>query len=268
MLAASDAFFQSETLTYAAAAIALLVAALLLLLTFRRTFRHRLRVPETGNAGRLGIVTTFALDQTLARHTCFCGALRSATIALSRRRSARVTLTTIPALIMRAWTASADLGIVRMNQTTSNASFAAEVQSNSEAAARLSGLTAGAETAWLTASRGRAACGSICPWPCLTWFGPDLRFGDQLRVANKHFKQFWCCARVARQTKLCPACTDRKKIAEICIDATSERRVMRLSPGPGPRIGVALPRPVQLSFRLAREPVQPVSHAPRQKECR
>jgi hypothetical protein len=30
-----------------------------------------------------------------------------------------VTLTTIPALIMRAWTASADLGIVRVNQTTS-----------------------------------------------------------------------------------------------------------------------------------------------------
>jgi hypothetical protein len=62
-------------------------------------------------------------------------------------------------------------------ERTNNASFAAEVQSNSEAAARLSGLTAGAETAWLTASRGRAACGSICPWPCLTWFGPDLRFG-------------------------------------------------------------------------------------------
>jgi hypothetical protein len=39
-------------------------------------------------------------------------------IASSRRRSARVTLTTIPALIMRARTASADLGIVRMNQTT------------------------------------------------------------------------------------------------------------------------------------------------------
>src|SRR4030081_459619 len=55
---------------------------------------------------------------TLARHTCFCGALRSATIASSRRRSARLTLTTIPALIMRAWTASADLGIVRKNQTT------------------------------------------------------------------------------------------------------------------------------------------------------
>jgi hypothetical protein len=31
-----------------------------------------------------------------ARHTCFCGAQRSETIASSRRRSARVTLTTIP----------------------------------------------------------------------------------------------------------------------------------------------------------------------------
>jgi Helix-turn-helix domain len=37
-----------------------------------------------------------------ARHTCFCGALRSRTIASSRARSARVTLTTIPALIPRA----------------------------------------------------------------------------------------------------------------------------------------------------------------------
>jgi flagellar protein FliO/FliZ len=64
MLAVSDAFFQSETLTYAAAAIALLVAALLLLLIFRRAFRRRLRVPETGNAGRIGIVKTFALDQS------------------------------------------------------------------------------------------------------------------------------------------------------------------------------------------------------------
>src|ERR1700730_821435 len=52
MLALSDAFFQSETLTYAAAAIALLVAALLLLLIVRRAFPRRLRVPETGNAGR------------------------------------------------------------------------------------------------------------------------------------------------------------------------------------------------------------------------
>ena len=64
MLAANDAFFQSESLTYAAAAIALLVAALLLLLIFRRAFRRRLRVPETGNVGRLGIVKTFALDQS------------------------------------------------------------------------------------------------------------------------------------------------------------------------------------------------------------
>ena len=64
MLAASDAFFQSESLTYAAAAIALLVAALLLLLNFRRAFRRRLRVPETGNAGRLGIAKTFAFDQS------------------------------------------------------------------------------------------------------------------------------------------------------------------------------------------------------------
>jgi Transposase domain (DUF772) len=63
MLAVSDAFFQSKSLTYAAAAIALLVAALLLLI-FRRVFRRRLRVPETGNAGRLGIVKTFALDQS------------------------------------------------------------------------------------------------------------------------------------------------------------------------------------------------------------
>src|SRR6266496_2275772 len=37
-----------------------------------------------------------------ARHTCFCGAQRSETIASSRWRSARVTLTTIPALMTRA----------------------------------------------------------------------------------------------------------------------------------------------------------------------
>ena len=64
MLALSDAFFLSETLTYAAAAIALLVAALLLLLIVRRAFPRRLRVPETGNAGHLGIVKIFALDQS------------------------------------------------------------------------------------------------------------------------------------------------------------------------------------------------------------
>src|ERR1700730_5849396 len=64
MLAVSDAFFQSESLTYAAATIDAPVAALLLLLILRRAFPRRLRVPETGNAGRLGIVKTFALDQS------------------------------------------------------------------------------------------------------------------------------------------------------------------------------------------------------------
>src|SRR5438105_9637917 len=48
----------------------------------------------------------------LARQTCFCGALRSEMIASSRWRSARVTFTTIPALMMRACTASDNLGIV------------------------------------------------------------------------------------------------------------------------------------------------------------
>jgi len=38
----------------------------------------------------------------LARQTCFCSALRSDTIASSRRRSSGATLTVIPALIMRA----------------------------------------------------------------------------------------------------------------------------------------------------------------------
>ena len=53
-----------------------------------------------------------------AHHTCFCGAQRSTTIASSRWRSTGVTLTTIPALMRRACTASGDLGIARMNQTT------------------------------------------------------------------------------------------------------------------------------------------------------
>ena len=67
MLAMSDAFLQSETLTYTVAAIAFLAGAHLLLLIFRRAFRCRLRVlargPETGNAGRLGLVKTAALDR-------------------------------------------------------------------------------------------------------------------------------------------------------------------------------------------------------------
>jgi len=81
---------------------------------------HRLRF--TGPAHDLGSAAAVGggKNNLGAPHVLLCGALRSATIASSRRRSARVTLTTIPALIMRAWTASADLGIVRMNQTTSN----------------------------------------------------------------------------------------------------------------------------------------------------
>lgn len=67
MLAVSDAFLESETLTYTVAAIAFLAGAHLLLLIFRRAFRCRLRVlargPETGNAGRLGLVKTAALDR-------------------------------------------------------------------------------------------------------------------------------------------------------------------------------------------------------------
>jgi len=56
----------------------------------------------------------------LARHTCFCGELRSETIASSRWRSARVTFTDNSCShpeslkLLRF-----DLGIVRMNQTTS-----------------------------------------------------------------------------------------------------------------------------------------------------
>jgi len=67
MLAMSDAFFQSEALTYAVAAIAFLAGAHLLLLIFRRAFRRRLRVPARGaghgNAERLGVVKSFALDR-------------------------------------------------------------------------------------------------------------------------------------------------------------------------------------------------------------
>jgi len=67
MLAMSDAFFQSEALTYAVAAIAFLAGAHLLLLIFRRAFRHRLRVPARGagrgNAERLGIVKSCVLDR-------------------------------------------------------------------------------------------------------------------------------------------------------------------------------------------------------------
>lgn len=63
MLAVSDAFFQSETLTYAVATIAALAGAHLLFLILRRAFRRRIPTPEAGNAGRLGIVKTFALGR-------------------------------------------------------------------------------------------------------------------------------------------------------------------------------------------------------------
>ncbi len=62
MLAVNDAFFQSESLTHAAAAIAFVVAALLLLMPFRRAFRRP--VPQPSNMGRLGIVKTLALGQS------------------------------------------------------------------------------------------------------------------------------------------------------------------------------------------------------------
>src|SRR5208283_6940 len=76
MLAVIDAFLQSEALTYAVAAIALLAGAHLLLLMFRRAFLRRLRVPARGagygHAERLGIVKSLALDrrrQLLAVHS-------------------------------------------------------------------------------------------------------------------------------------------------------------------------------------------------------
>jgi chloride channel protein, CIC family len=63
MLAVSDAFSQSETLAYIVAAIAFLAGAFILTSALRRAFRRRVRAPDTGTAGRLGIVKTFALDR-------------------------------------------------------------------------------------------------------------------------------------------------------------------------------------------------------------
>jgi hypothetical protein len=57
----SDAFYQSDGLTYIAVAIGLLAGTLVLLPLCRRLFRRRLRA--SGKSGRLGIVKSFALDR-------------------------------------------------------------------------------------------------------------------------------------------------------------------------------------------------------------
>jgi CIC family chloride channel protein len=61
MLAVSDVFFQSGTLTYAVAVIAFLAGLHLLLLILRRLFRRRLRARTRGITGRLGIGKSSAL---------------------------------------------------------------------------------------------------------------------------------------------------------------------------------------------------------------
>jgi chloride channel protein, CIC family len=61
MMAVSDAFFQSDGLTYAAVAIGLLAGALVLLPLSRYFFRRWLRA--SGKSGRLGMVKSFALDR-------------------------------------------------------------------------------------------------------------------------------------------------------------------------------------------------------------
>lgn len=60
-----ESFFATKSFTFAAAAIAILVAALLLTLIFRLTFGRRLRLPRNGRARppRLGTVDAFDLDR-------------------------------------------------------------------------------------------------------------------------------------------------------------------------------------------------------------
>jgi chloride channel protein, CIC family len=62
-VAVSSAFFDSETLTYALAAIAFLAGASLLLSTFRRVFRSKICLPKGVGAGRLSVVEGFELDR-------------------------------------------------------------------------------------------------------------------------------------------------------------------------------------------------------------
>jgi hypothetical protein len=61
----TESFFATKSFTFAAAAIAFLVAALLLTLIFRLTFGRRLRLPRNGRARppRLGTVDLFDLDR-------------------------------------------------------------------------------------------------------------------------------------------------------------------------------------------------------------
>lgn len=63
MLATEPAAFFSQPLVSAALAIALVTVGALMLLSFRRARRRRLRKPEGGQDGRLGIVTSFELGR-------------------------------------------------------------------------------------------------------------------------------------------------------------------------------------------------------------
>jgi len=65
MLGLNESFFESKSLTFAAAAIAFLAAAGVLSIIFRSTFKRRLRLPRNGRARlpRLGTVDAFDLDR-------------------------------------------------------------------------------------------------------------------------------------------------------------------------------------------------------------
>ncbi|HUI19972.1 MAG TPA: ClC family H(+)/Cl(-) exchange transporter [Methylocella sp.] len=63
MLAVDDAFFQIETLAYAAAAVAFLAGVLILASPWLPSFRRRIRVSGAVSPGRLGVVKTFPLGR-------------------------------------------------------------------------------------------------------------------------------------------------------------------------------------------------------------
>ena len=91
--------------------------------------RHEPRLPfpnhglgfARGAAHDLGCATAVGRGKRmmLARHTCFCGALRSETIASSRWRSARVTLTIIAAHARELELFRSIWEYLELNQTTS-----------------------------------------------------------------------------------------------------------------------------------------------------